>query len=418
MLQLFLATTARVLSLLATSLVPRRRAASGAWSWRRTLVMIGFLPLFLLVQGIHWLGFALDEILFRGYRRVQVRAPLFVLGVPRSGTTHLHRVLAEDPQLTTFSTWECLFAPSVTERRFWLALARLDRLVGAPAARLIAWLETHAFGDLEAIHPMRLADPEEDYFALTPVLACFILVLPFPRLGLLWRMGSFDRDMPTGERERLLDFYEGCLKRHLYVHGTDKRLLSKNAAFAPLAGSLAERFPDARFIACLRPPAETLPSQLSSLRSGIDLFEVEALVPDFEARLLDQLAFYYENLHAVLTRLPAEQRVWIEMRALGAGLTATVEDAYRRFGLTIGPTFRARLALAQEKANRYRSRHRHADGLTDASADLIAELLATRFEALYERFGLATGQAPESIPPSTRATARRLRPSLQTSGST
>lgn len=265
---------------------------------------------------------------------------------------------------------------------------------------------------------MRLGDPEEDYFALTPVLACFILVLPFPQLGLLWRMGAFDRDMPAGERERLLDFYEGCLKRHLYVHGHDRRLLSKNAAFAPLAGSLAERFPDARFIACLRPPAETLPSQLSSLRSGLDLFEVEALVPGFEARLLAQLAFYYENLHAVLARLPAERRIWIEMRALGAGLTATVEDAYRRFDLPLGPAFRERLALAQERANRYRSRHRHADGLTDAATARITELLATRFGGLYERFGLGRDEAAERFAPPSRPSAPRPQPSLQTSGGT
>ncbi|WP_166805004.1 sulfotransferase [Nitrosococcus wardiae] len=88
-------------------------------SWRRALVMVAFLPVFGLVQGLHWLGFLFDEIFFRGYRKVSVFQPLLVLGPPRSGTTLLHRVLAQDSQFTTFATWECLFAPSVTQRLFW-----------------------------------------------------------------------------------------------------------------------------------------------------------------------------------------------------------------------------------------------------------------------------------------------------------
>jgi len=412
MLQLFFATTARMLSLAVTSLVPGRRG--GRPSWRRVLVMLGFLPLFLLIQGIHWLGFLLDEIFFRGYRRVQIREPLFVLGVPRSGTTHLHRVLAQDEQFTTFSTWECLFALSVTERHFWMALARLDRRIGAPLARLVDRLQSHAFAGLEQVHPMRLSDPEEDYFALTPVLACFILVLPFPQAGHVWRVGTFDRDMPPSQRKRLLDFYEACLKRHLFVHGRDKRLLSKNAAFAPLAGSLAERFPDARFITCLRPPDETLPSQLSSLRAGMDLFAVECVVPDFQDRLLAQLAFYYENLQRVFFELVPDRRVLVEMRSLGAGLAATVEDAYEYLGIPLSPDFRARLAQAQEKARRYRSAHRYDDEAIDAAAPLVAD----RLDAIYRRFVFRPAPAPvtdlrptqSSLPPADNERRERLSP--------
>ncbi|MEY6431938.1 sulfotransferase [Thioalkalicoccus limnaeus] len=380
---LFVATSFRILRSLVASLRPARHG--GRFSWRHVLVLAGFLPLFLVMQGIHWLGFLLDELLFRGYRRVEIREPLFILGVPRSGTTHLHRVLAKDPQFTTFSTWECLFALSVTERRIWLALARVDRFVGSPAARLLNRIENLVFGHLDGVHPMRLQDPEEDYFSLTPVLACFILVLAFPHLAWIWRMGTFDRDMPAADRQRLLDFYESNLKRHLYVHGQDKRLLSKNAAFAPLAGSLVERFPDARFIVCLRAPAETLPSQLSSLRAGLDLFDVERVLPDFQDRLLAQLAFYYENLHQALASLPPERRAWIEMRALGPDLIHTVDQVYERLGLTSGPVFRYHLAQAQRDAKGYRSRHRYDAGQVGLTSAQIRE----RFDPLYQRFDRA-----------------------------
>jgi len=175
---------------------------------RRVLVMLAFLPLFALVQGIHWIGFLLDDVLFRGWRRVQVREPLFVLGVPRSGTTKLHEVLAKDDQYTTFSTWECLFALSVTERRFWLGLSRIDTLIGRPGARVLSWIERRIFAALDDVHAMSLTTPEEDYFALMPILSCFILALPFPGFEHLWRIGRFDQALPDAERQRILDFYE------------------------------------------------------------------------------------------------------------------------------------------------------------------------------------------------------------------
>jgi hypothetical protein len=320
-------------------------------------VMSGFIPLFALVQSIHWIGFLLDEIFYRGYRRVEIREPLFVLGVPRSGTTHLHRLLAEDTNLTTFSTWECLFAPSVTERRFWLGVGRLDARVGRPLGRLLDRIERLAFGGLDAVHPMRLSDPEEDYFALVPVLASFILILPFPQSDLLWRMGTFDRDMPESKRARLMEQYGNCLRKHLYVRGQDKRLLSKNAAFAPLAGSLAEQFPDARFLVCLREPQSTLPSQLSSLEPGIAFFGVESVVPDFHERLTAQLGFYYNNLERVLGELPEERCAWVTMHELKSDLAHRMPRIYEQLGLPLSEAFRTAIGRQATEARSYRSAH-------------------------------------------------------------
>ncbi|TVQ91813.1 MAG: sulfotransferase [Chromatiaceae bacterium] len=368
---------------------------------RRVLVMLLFLPVFALVQGLHWLGFLLDDILFRGWRRVEIREPLFVLGVPRSGTTSLHQVLAQDPNLTTFRTWECLFAPSVTERRCWLALAALDRRLGRPAARLLGWLERRIFAGLDAVHPMGLMTPEEDYFALMPILSCFILALPFPAFTHIWRVGAGDRDLAADERRRLLDFYADCLRRHLYVHGPERRLLSKNAAFAPLAMGLAARFPDARFIVCLRDPQETVPSQLSSIRGGLAFFGVPADSAPVRARLLDQLAFYYENLDRLRCALPPERHAAIGMPDLRGGLAATLTGVYGQLRLPVVPAFAAALAAADGQARGYRSGHRYSlteFGLTPAA-------IRNRFAGAYAHPALATGVSVAAARPLERAPA-------------
>ncbi|MEZ5558005.1 MAG: sulfotransferase [Pseudomonadales bacterium] len=392
MLHWFLRSLGRFARLAVWSLWPP--AGCGARrSWRRVLVMVPFLMLLALVQAVHWLGFLLDELFFRGYRRVQVRAPLFVLGVPRSGTTYLHGVLADDPQFTTFSTWECLFALSVSARRFWLLVGTLDRRVGRPLGRLAALVERHALGGLDDVHPVRLDSPEEDYFCLVPIFACFILMVPFPYAGWIRRMAYFDRDLDAAEQRRVLDYYETCLKKHLYVHGEHLTLLSKNAAFASLAAGLAERFPEARFICCLRDPVRTVPSQLSSLRSGIDLFDNDPASPRFTDEFVEMLGWDYVHLHDVLASLPSHRAQFVDMSRLREDLAGFVPEAYARLGLDLQPQFRESLARHAAAGQEFRSAHRYATadfGLTDEDLGTrLADAYASYRQAL-DRNGAAS----------------------------
>jgi len=396
MLELFLISTKRFIGLVRSSLT---RSPDGRANLqpRRILVMLGFLPLFALGQGLHWLGFLLDDLFFRGWRRVSVEAPVFVLGVPRSGTTRLHQVLAQDEQFTSFRTWECLFAPSVTQRLFFLGLARADRAIGAPFAYLLRKLERHIFAGLDDVHPMGLTTPEEDYFALMPVLSCFILALPFPNFEHIWRVGRFDTDLGTAERERLLSFYEACLKRHLYVHGPGKRLLSKNAAFAPWAQSLARWFPDARFIVSLRDPLETLPSQLSSIGSGLAFFGVPADSEPVRQRLTDQLAFYYENLDRLREQVPESRHIAFGMHDLRAGLGETLRAVYKRFGLPLSANFEQVLVQEDGQARRYKSSHSYSLEQFGLTSIKVSE----RFAAAYRHPVLASQPPlPEARPAS------------------
>jgi hypothetical protein len=383
-LHLFLTSMGRLLVLAWRSLLPPSPLRPGRYLGR-ILVMAVFLPPFALVQLVHWLGLLLDEILFPGYRRVEIREPLFVLGVPRSGTTHVHRVLARDPQFTTFSTWECLFAPSVTERRLWMGVGWLDKRLGRPLHRFLDWLEGHVFGGMGQVHRMSLGDPEEDYFALMPALACFILILPFPMDPYLWRMGTFDRDMPPADRARLMTFYRGCLQRHLYAHGPGKRLLSKNAAFAPLAGSLRETFPDARFLVCLRTPTETLPSQLSSVESGVRFFRVLDVTPDFRERLARQLGFYYENLERALDDVSDNRCAWVTMASLKADLATSLWAVYAQLGLGLEAGFREYLALEAQQSRGYRSGHRYSLDQFQLSPEILGPALMQVYGRLAKR---------------------------------
>ena len=360
------------------------------------LPLLILLPLFTLYHAIGWL---LDEILFRGYRQVEVREPLFVLGVPRSGTTALHEHLTRDQQFTTFATWECLFASSVTWRRFWMAVARIDRAIGRPGGRGLTAVERLIAGGMEDVHPFRFAGPEEDYFAFMPVLWCFVLIVPFPDGRWLWDYTDFDERVPAPLRRALLDYYHASIQRHLYVHGQDKRYLSKNAAFAPLARSLTARYPDGHFLVCLREPRRALSSQLSTLKPAMDGFHGRWDEARFADRMTEAFLRYYRHLFATFMAHDGRRAVIVPMAAQQQRLAATICGAYAALELEADEPFMRYLEAQDQAARRWTSPHRHRlaeqASLSAQAEQAIADIEA-RFDFARDEI-LVVGATPEAL---------------------
>jgi len=336
---------------------------------------------------LHWLGLLLDELLFRGYRRVDIVAPVFVLGVPRSGTTFLHRTLAADEaQFTTVSTWEVLFAPSVTQRVFWRGLAGLDRLVGRPCGRLLGILEKKLFRGLDGVHDVSLQAAEEDYLLLLPLMSCFILFLPFTESGYIWNLAKLDWEKPVEDRQRILKFYRACIQKHLYFHGKEKRYLAKNAAFASWVRTLQNDFPDGRFVICLRQPDKAVPSLLGSLESGARLFQLDLQNGWLPERLLEMMQDCYRHL---IENLKPEWEL-VLMEDLESGIAGRVERIYQRFGLELSDDYRGRLLEVAENVGAYTTRTRYVDPAGGAADDFFRR----RFPWYYE---LVEGDAMQRV---------------------
>lgn len=241
-------------------------------SVKRWLFLLVAYPIFLLIQVGHWAGLLCDELFFPAYRKVTVRAPVFITGIPRSGTTFLHRTLAEDDsKFTTVAMWEALLAPSLTQRYIIQGFAALDRIFGGPIRRSIHWATARCRRDFDKIHEVGWHSPEEDYLFLLPAGGCMILLMAFPFSDSLSKLGYWDTALAS-ERQRLLRFYRSCLQRHIYYHGSNRRLLSKNAAFSTWSDELFNYFPDLRLLLCVREPTAALSSQISSLQAARHFF--------------------------------------------------------------------------------------------------------------------------------------------------
>lgn len=354
---------------------------------KRFFMMAGFFPLLFVAQSMHWLGFLLDEVFFRGYRSVEIRRPVFIVGVPRSGTTFLHRLLARDRErFTTFSLWELILAPSVAERKFWLGLARLDQWIGAPFSRLVRWLERRLFASLDNIHEISLSDEEEDYFLLVPIYACFLLILPFPFPDALGHLAFFDDKTPRAEQDRIMDFYRACLKKHLYIRGTEKPFLSKNVSFSPMIRALARTFPDSRIIGTVRNPVNAVASHISSMMAGAAVFDNDTRGNEFRDQMIAVQRYAYTHLLETLSG-PCEREdkdaMIVRMEDLQNALAPTIKGLYERLGYPMTPDFEAYIDSQDERQRRYKSGHHY-----DLSAyGLSGAMVYEQFSDIFDRFG-------------------------------
>lgn len=295
---------------------------------------------------MHWFGFLLDEILFPCYRRVRVSRPLFIVGVPRSGTTHLQRVLARDPQFTTLTLFDCVLAPSIVERYLLTALARLVR----PVASRFQGARTR----FDEIHEIGLAEPEEDFLLLLYLQACFLTVVPCPDDPHSWRLSRFDDAFAPGYRAAVMKFYHRCLQKHLYYHGEQLRLLSKNPSFTPMLESLRVEFPDCVIVACIRAPEQTVPSQLSALVPALALLGAGMPAGHFQENLIQMLHRYYRKIIA------APDVCLIEMTDLNADLAGTVTRLADFSGHPMTEAFREQLSRLAAAGRQYRSGHQYS----------------------------------------------------------
>jgi hypothetical protein len=167
-----------------------------------------------------------------------------------------------------------------------------------------------------------------------PLLSCFILILPFPDAEWVWKMARFDTDLNERERTACLDWYHRCLQRHLYFHGEHQRLLSKNASFAGMAGSLTERYPDSNVVICERDAESVVRSQFRSLEGGMRFFAIAPNDEHFRERLTSCIEYYYNNLERVVTTIDSDRVIRVPLETMASDAPAVIDHICRHFSLS------------------------------------------------------------------------------------
>ncbi|MDP7435953.1 MAG: hypothetical protein QF427_06965, partial [Flavobacteriales bacterium] len=103
---------------LITKLFSVKPGSMRAWRWRRVLVVVWLFPLFGLIATWNQIGLALDWMFYPGFRKQPIQKPVFIVSLPRTGTTNLlHGMTDPGMPFTALALWESLIAPSVTQKK-------------------------------------------------------------------------------------------------------------------------------------------------------------------------------------------------------------------------------------------------------------------------------------------------------------
>jgi hypothetical protein len=185
-------------------------------------------------------------------RATPLERPLFVVGQPRTGTTLLYMLLAQDPQSRAPLAWEVDAPVPPTDP----GAGHLDPRY-LEFDRKMRGLNSYVPG-LEIAHAPVADEPEECYPLLesSALSVTFLLYFAIPEY---WE--HLTGAGPEEVREVYAQFRDGVALMQSRVPG--RRWLSKSPAHLPFLDSLLHTFPDAGVVIPHRDPLESIPSLCS-----------------------------------------------------------------------------------------------------------------------------------------------------------
>ena len=291
--------------------------------------------------------------------------PLIVLGLPRSGTTYLHRLLAEDPAHHAPPFWELVQPlPQPGERD--------DRR--EVIARELAWRKRVA-PELDRKHFITADTPEECLFMLGATFEALLFWVLAPVQGYMeWYLAH--------DHTRKYQEYRAWLQV-LQAATPGKRLVMKAPEHTGALAALLRAVPEAQIVQTHRNPVNAYASFNSLIATTHATSSVQPNVKqmaEMNLRLLEtevacNLAARGTNPDVVV------HDVWYD--ELVADPKGTVWRIYERFGLDPSDAYQTRLATyVQEHPRAKHGAHRYAledYGMSDARVRTCLTVYCERF---------------------------------------
>jgi hypothetical protein len=313
---------------------------------------------------------AFDLVLFAIFaRRARVEAPIFILGHFRSGTTHLHNLLALDRRFAFPTLYQTLNPDT------FLSTEALFRL----PTRLL--LTRHRPQDNMAIDPTVPAE-DEVALAIGSGLSPYIGWV-FPR----------DRDATDrlltleGAPPRDLDRWRVCLRSFLQKLSWkyNRPLILKSPPHTARIRLLLGLFPDARFIHIHRDPFEVFQSTQRLIEKLPPYFALQPLdLSDMDDRILDGYERMYKAFFAQRDDVPRGQFHEVAFSDLERDPIGTLARVYEALGL--GGFEEARPALDRYVASQRSYRKNTHPNLPGP----LRERIVDRWRFAFEAWGYPT----------------------------
>jgi len=305
-------------------------------------------------------------------RRREIRSPVVLTGLPRSGTSALFNLLGADPAARPLRLWEALF-PWPLEGH---DPARSDPRRDAVEAHYQRGREKNP--EFTKIHYVSADTPEECVLLLAHDF-CDV------QMGIEPLMEPYASWFPKQDLRRTYAYYADLL-RLLDWQRPGERWTLKTPAHLWAVDVLVETFPDVNIVWTHRNPLQCIASICSMLAALMVARE------DFDPRELGPvtLEYYATSLErglAARERLDPARVIDVDYRNFVSDPLACVESIYRHFDLPRGPEVED--ALRRHVAENPQGKHgRHEYALEEYG--LTPDRVRARFAGYVERYSLPT----------------------------
>jgi hypothetical protein len=271
--------------------------------------------------------------------RHQVPPPVFIVGMPRSGTTHLHNVLALDPQFRAPRNSE-VFNPHGFLTG-WLTTALMTPFVSW--RRPMDAVQMHVFAPQEEEFALAAMGRESPYWSFV-----------FPRRIVMYDTFWTTKDWSPAAVQRWEGRYRLFLRKLTCRHR--RRPLLKNPANTGRVERLAQLFPGAKFIHIVRHPFAVVRSNVHLARHGLVAFQLQDPLNDdsYETRILANYQRVIDQFYRGASTIPREDVTEVRFEDLEQDAIGEVERIYAELGLEVSSEFRSRLSLYLKRLAGYR----------------------------------------------------------------
>ena len=296
--------------------------------------------------------------------RASLPRPLIIVGLPRSGTTFLHRMLSLAPDGRALTTWE-VRRPLATQ--------------GADLRRTVAALHVAAFKlampGIDAKHRIDLDDPEECMFLLDSSLCSPAFWVFAPLYRYYEWLDEQDFRPPYRDYREFLQLFS--------ADDPTRRLVLKAPSHTAYIQELLGAVPEAMVVQTHRDPVR-ITSSVNSLLASFHGASCHDTDPQRMAQVnLGWLTRMASNSMVARERLGADRILDVSFPTLMLDPIGTVRRIHEHYGLAYDMEYEARLeAYLERRPRRKFGKHEYSAeefGMTDAG-------IAEAFRPYIDRF--------------------------------
>ena len=303
---------------------------------------------------------------YPGYAGVPIMAPIFVTGLPRTGTTALHRLLCGDPRHQGLELWLAEFPQPRPPRDTWPqnpVFVELD-------ARFKKAHEENP--DYTGLHFMTADEVEECWQLLRQSVhsVSYETLAHVPTYARWLADQSWDRPYQRHRRNLQL----------IGLNDIEKRWVLKNPTHLFALDALLNTYPDALVIQCHRRPETIMASMCSLAQHTTQGWSTTFVGATIGADSMETWSRGLERFNAVRAGANPAQFFDVDYHDLIGDPIGTVASIYAHFGLEMTDSAHAAIGRTEEGSRQGRRAPKHTYSLADYG--LTDDQVRERFSGL------------------------------------